>query len=81
MRARRSLQRIRGRCSRLRQAILKWAFEGKLADQDPSDEPATALLERIRSQTLASRLSAGDTGDRQRRRGDRRTPVRAENKP
>jgi type I restriction enzyme S subunit len=43
------------RCARLRQAILKWAFEGRLADQDPSDEPASALLERIRSQTLANR--------------------------
>jgi type I restriction enzyme, S subunit len=69
------------RCQRLRHSILKWAFAGKLADQDHSDEPASALLERIRSQTLASRPSAGDTGDRRRRRGDRRPPVRAENKP
>jgi len=36
------------RTTRLRQAILKWAFEGKLADQDPNDEPAAELLERIR---------------------------------
>ena len=36
------------RSTRLRQAILKWAFEGKLADQDPNDEPALELLERIR---------------------------------
>lgn len=40
------------RCARLRQSILKWAFEGKLADQDPNEEPATALLERIRRETL-----------------------------
>ena len=32
----------------LRQAILKRAFEGRLVDQDPDDEPA-ALLERIRA--------------------------------
>ena len=38
------------RCSRLRQSILKWAFEGRLVDQDPTDEPASALLERISSE-------------------------------
>jgi type I restriction enzyme S subunit len=42
------------RCARLRQSILKWAFEGKLADQDPTDEPASALLERIRSERAAA---------------------------
>lgn len=46
------------RCARLRQSILKWAFEGRLADQDPSDEPVSVLLERIRSETSASRQSA-----------------------
>lgn len=37
------------RCARLRQAVLKWAFEGKLTDQDTSDEPAEAILKRISS--------------------------------
>jgi type I restriction enzyme S subunit len=40
-------------CSRLRQSILKWAFEGKLADQDPTDEPASVLLERNRAEKSA----------------------------
>jgi len=37
------------RTVRLRQAVLKWAFEGKLVDQDPNDEPAAELLARIRA--------------------------------
>lgn len=35
---------------RLRQSILKTAFEGKLAPQDPTDEPAEKLLERIKAE-------------------------------
>lgn len=35
----------------LRQSILKSAFEGKLIPQDPSDEPAATLLQRITAQT------------------------------
>jgi type I restriction enzyme S subunit len=35
---------------RLRQSILKRAFEGRLVPQDPDDEPACVLLERIRLQ-------------------------------
>jgi type I restriction enzyme S subunit len=38
------------RAKRLRQSILKWAFEGKLVDQDPNDEPAWVLLERIKTE-------------------------------
>ncbi len=38
------------RAERLRQAILKRAFEGRLAPQDPNDEPAAVLLERIRAE-------------------------------
>jgi len=34
----------------LRQSILKKAFEGKLVPQDPSNEPASVLLERIKAE-------------------------------
>jgi type I restriction enzyme S subunit len=39
------------RAARLRQSILKQAFEGTLVPQDPKDEPASKLLERIKVQS------------------------------
>lgn len=42
------IQRLLKHASRLHQSILKRAFEGKLVPQDPNDEPASVLLERIR---------------------------------
>jgi type I restriction enzyme S subunit len=38
------------RAERLRQAILKTAFEGRLVDQNPDDEPASALLGRTQAE-------------------------------
>jgi type I restriction enzyme S subunit len=37
------------RSNRLRQSILKRAFSGQLVPHDPNDEPASALLERLRA--------------------------------
>lgn len=42
------------RAERLRQAILKRAFEGELVPQDPDDEPAAVLLERIKTDKAAA---------------------------
>lgn len=59
------------RAERLRQSILKQAFEGKLARsvQDAKDEPASALLERIRAQRAeATPVEAASSGKRARRK-------------
>lgn len=55
------------RADRLRQSILKAAFEGRLVAQDPSDEPAAVLLERIRADRNAGeRRTARRTQPRRR---------------
>jgi type I restriction enzyme S subunit len=54
------------RSARLRQSILKRAFEGKLVPQDPTDEPASVLLERIKAEK-ASRPAARKAGAKTRR--------------
>lgn len=42
------------RSAALRRSVLKSAFEGRLVPQDPSDEPASVLLERIRTERAAA---------------------------
>jgi restriction endonuclease S subunit len=42
----------------LRQSILKKAFAGELVPQDPADEPAAALLARIRAEREAKAASS-----------------------
>ena len=45
--------------ARLKQSILKSAFEGRLVPQDPNDEPATALLVRLADNPAAERRPRG----------------------
>jgi type I restriction enzyme S subunit len=47
-----------GRSNTMRHGILRSAFEGKLVLQDPNDEPASVLLERIRSTGTLGRVSS-----------------------
>ncbi|MGZ3489834.1 MAG: hypothetical protein ACXVBY_23610, partial [Isosphaeraceae bacterium] len=57
------------RVARLRQGILKRAFEGRLECQAPTDEPAERLLERIRQQRQpATKMYNGRLGTRRARR-------------
>jgi type I restriction enzyme S subunit len=53
------------RADRLRQSILKRAFEGTLVAQDPNDEPASALLGRIRAEREANANHKQSLGRRQ----------------
>ncbi len=70
------VERGLARASRLRQAILKAAFEGKLVPQDPTDEPASVLLRRI-SKEATTQAASGyrDNGAVRRKRAQPIRPV------
>ena len=58
-----AIERAQRRSASLRRAVLERACRGELVPQDPSDEPAEALLARIRGE----RDMSGDaTGGRRK---------------
>jgi type I restriction enzyme S subunit len=55
--------------TRLNSAILAKAFRGELVPQDPNDEPASALLERIRAERESSATTTSSRKPRAKRSG------------
>jgi type I restriction enzyme S subunit len=51
--------RGRGRIGALRRAVLAVAFRGALVPQDPNDDPATVLLERIAAKRAMAEKATG----------------------
>jgi type I restriction enzyme S subunit len=49
-----AIERAQRRSASLRRSVLERAFRGELVPQDPTDEPASALLERIRAERRAA---------------------------
>jgi type I restriction enzyme S subunit len=66
----------RAKVERLTPALLAKAFRGELVPQDPNDEPASVLLERIRAARTTSEGAAGPK--RRKGRGRLKTPQKAE---
>jgi type I restriction enzyme, S subunit len=65
----------RRRLEQLDQALLAQAFRGELVEQDPDDEPASVLLERIKAEQAAGQQGKG------KRRGRRSAQMQEYAKP
>jgi len=56
------VDRSSGKIGALRRAILTNAFRGELVSQDPADEPASELLERIRTEAAIPSTTRPEVG-------------------
>ena len=54
-----AIERAQRRGAALRCSVLERAFRGELVPQDPSDEPASVLLDRIRAERAKSGSATG----------------------
>lgn len=66
-RLRAEISRAESRSASLRRSILADAFAGRLVPQDPDDEPASVLLERIAASRSAGRAPQRSAGSRSAR--------------
>jgi type I restriction enzyme S subunit len=64
--------------ARLRQSILKAAFAGRLSVQDPADEPAHAMLARLRQRGGLAPRRRGGSAPRAGRPKARQTEAKRE---
>lgn len=61
------------RSAALRQSILKRAFSGQLVPQDPTDEPASVLLERIQQERTEQQAAAKATKKAKKKTAKKKT--------
>jgi type I restriction enzyme S subunit len=71
----RSLDRQLAKASITRQSLLRETFEGRLVPQDPKDEPASFLLERIRTKRQSQPKQLRPKRMTKARRKDGRRPI------
>lgn len=64
----------------LKQSILQKAFSGQLVPQDPNDEPASVLLERIKAEKVEE-LAKAKANKAPKQSGKRKTKAKKEDEP
>jgi len=76
-----SIAQSKRRAQRLRRAILAAAFQGRLVPQDPNDEPASVLLDRIRAQAATAEAATASVSRRGRPPAQPAAPVASASPP